>query len=184
MYKNKEERIELIDEMRSTHALQEQDMNKKKLQKQDVHAAQYNQRKDISRVRTRISFSCGRRFVVVGFLFQEDFIDSILQTMEGEAIGDMLDYLSKELIRLQEERRIAAFAMLAERQRRLREAEESGLRQVEERRRREHDELFKQVRFVILIEFCLTNSRSFSDAQDDTEHRRYLFRRCHSCKYF
>jgi hypothetical protein len=60
----------------------------------------------------------------------------------------MLDYLSKELIRLQEERRIAAFAMLAERQRRLREAEESGLRQVEERRRREHDELFKQVCFL------------------------------------
>lgn len=51
MYKNKEERIELIDEMRSTHALQDQDMNKKKLQKQDIHAAQYAQRKDVSRVR-------------------------------------------------------------------------------------------------------------------------------------
>ncbi|CAF1671998.1 unnamed protein product, partial [Adineta ricciae] len=124
MYKNKEERIELIEEMRSTHALQEQDMNMKKLEKQDVHTAQYVQRKDITR---------------------EDYIDSILQTMEGEALGDMFDYLSKELIRLQEERRIAAFAMLADRQRRLREAEESGLRQVEERRRREQDELFKQV---------------------------------------
>ncbi|CAF0885951.1 unnamed protein product [Adineta steineri] len=123
MYKNKEERIELIEEMRSTHALQEQDMNMKKLQRQDIHTAQYVQRKDISR---------------------EDFIDSILQTLEGEAMGDMMDYLSKELIRLQEERRIAAFAMLADRQRRLREAEESGLRQVEERRRREQDELFKQ----------------------------------------
>jgi hypothetical protein len=63
----------------------------------------------------------------------------------------MLDYLSKELIRLQEERRIAAFAMLAERQRRLREAEESGLRQVEERRRREQDELFKQVCFCLKL---------------------------------
>jgi len=63
-------------------------------------------------------------------------------------VGDMLDYLSKELIRLQEERRIAAFAMLAERQRRLREAEESGLRQVEERRRREQDEMFKQVSYL------------------------------------
>ncbi len=50
MYKNKEERIELIDEMRSTHALQDQDMNRKKLQKQDVQTAQYVQRKDISRV--------------------------------------------------------------------------------------------------------------------------------------
>jgi hypothetical protein len=50
MYQKKEERIELIDEMRSTHALQEQDMNRKKLDRQDVHAAQYGQRKDISRV--------------------------------------------------------------------------------------------------------------------------------------
>lgn len=46
---------------------------------------------------------------------------------------------------LQGERRIHAFAMLAERQRRLREAEESGRRQLEERRRREEDEIFKQV---------------------------------------
>ncbi|NWQ79635.1 CFA91 protein, partial [Columbina picui] len=46
----------------------------------------------------------------------------------------MLDFLSKELLRLQEERKIHAFVMLAERQRRMREAEESGRRQVEERR--------------------------------------------------
>ena len=35
--------------------------------------------------------------------------------------------------------------MLAERERRMREAEESGMRQIEERRRREEDEMFKQV---------------------------------------
>ena len=35
--------------------------------------------------------------------------------MEGDSLGDMLDFLSKELIRLQEERRIHAFSMLAER---------------------------------------------------------------------
>jgi hypothetical protein len=57
----------------------------------------------------------------------------------------MLDGLTKELIRLQEERRIQAFSMLAERERQKREAEQSGLRQIEERRRREHDEIFKQV---------------------------------------
>ena len=45
----------------------------------------------------------------------------------------------------QEERRIHAFAMLAERQRRMREAEESGHRQVEERIRRQEDEIFRQV---------------------------------------
>ena len=45
----------------------------------------------------------------------------------------------------QEERRVHAFLLLAERQRRMREAEESGHRQREERLRRTHDELFKQV---------------------------------------
>lgn len=63
----------------------------------------------------------------------------------GAELVDMLDFLSKELIRLQEERRIHAFTLLAERDRRLREAEESGRRQMEERRRREEDEIFKQV---------------------------------------
>ena len=46
---------------------------------------------------------------------------------------------------MQEERRVHAFLLLAERQRRMREAEESGQRQREERMRRIHDELFKQV---------------------------------------
>ncbi|NXA52120.1 CFA91 protein, partial [Nothocercus julius] len=57
----------------------------------------------------------------------------------------MFDFLSKELLRLQEERRIHAFVMLAERQRRMREAEESGRRQVEEMQRQEEDEIFRQV---------------------------------------
>ncbi|NXU58844.1 CFA91 protein, partial [Turnix velox] len=56
----------------------------------------------------------------------------------------MLDFLAKELVRLQEERKIHAFVMLAERQRWMREAEESGRRQVEERQRQEEDEIFKQ----------------------------------------
>ncbi|MBN3301579.1 CFA91 protein, partial [Amia calva] len=63
----------------------------------------------------------------------------------GGVLGDMFSYLSKELVRLQEERRLHAFTILAERDRRIREAEESGRRQVEERRRREEDEIFKQV---------------------------------------
>ena len=40
-----------------------------------------------------------------------------------------------------------AFLLLAERQRRMREAEESGQRQREERMRRIHDEIFKQVTY-------------------------------------
>ena len=81
---------------------------------------------------------------------QESYIDEALGQVEGECLGDMLDFLGKELVRLQEERRIHAFSMLAERQRRIREAEESGRRQVEERRRREEDEIFKQVSSVCI----------------------------------
>jgi len=76
---------------------------------------------------------------------QENAVNEALSSLEGESLGDMLDFLTKELVRLEEERRIQAFTLLAERDRRIREAEEAGQRQEEERRRREHDEIFKQV---------------------------------------
>lgn len=63
-------------------------------------------------------------------------------------LGQQLDFLNKELVRLQEERRVAAFVMLAERQRRMREAEEAGRRQHEEHVRRVEDEVFKQMMSV------------------------------------
>ncbi|XP_076974345.1 cilia- and flagella-associated protein 91 isoform X2 [Tamandua tetradactyla] len=72
-------------------------------------------------------------------------VENHLAGLEGRALADMFDFLSKELVRLQEERRVHAFAMLAERQRRMREAEESGRRQVEQRRLREEDQIFKEV---------------------------------------
>ena len=50
-----------------------------------------------------------------------------------------------------------AFVMLAERQRRMREAEESGLRQREERIRRTEDEIFKQVQSLSILRSVLTN---------------------------
>lgn len=84
-------------------------------------------------------------------MLQESAVDAAMNVLEGESLGDALDFLNKELIRLQEERRIHAFSMLAERQRRIREAEESGLRQVEERRRREEDEIFKQVQRINVV---------------------------------
>ena len=56
-----------------------------------------------------------------------------------------------------EERRVHAFVMLAERQRRMREAEESGLRQREERIRRTEDEIFKQVQSLSILHSVLTN---------------------------
>ena len=76
--------------------------------------------------------------------------------MEGGAaglLGRQLDILTKELERLQCERRVHALVMLAERQRRQREAEESGRRQREERLRRTEDEVFKQVGALTFSEY-------------------------------
>jgi hypothetical protein len=144
MHEGKEEKLVLINEVSSTHALQEVDQPAAKEQKKQVVALQRQREIDDHK---------------------EAFVDQTLQSLEGEAASDMLDFLSKELIRLQEERRIHAFAMLAERQRRMREAEESGLRQVEERRRREEDEIFKQVRhfavMVVEVDRALINLRLF-----------------------
>jgi len=46
--------------------------------------------------------------------------------IQAEAVGQQLDFFTKQLKRLREERRISAMVMLAERTRRMREAEESG----------------------------------------------------------
>lgn len=56
-----------------------------------------------------------------------------------------LDELAKELRKLEEERRIAVMVNLANRDRRLREAQESGTRQAEELLRAREDETFKRV---------------------------------------
>ncbi|XP_068127073.1 cilia- and flagella-associated protein 91 isoform X1 [Hyperolius riggenbachi] len=124
MFEGKEKRLELIRELRTTHALQEEGQLLKKAEKQETLALQ--RERELSEHKASL---------------QEEH----LSRMEGEVLSDMFDFLSKELVRLQEERRIHAFAMLAERHRRIREAEESGRRQVEERRRREEDEIFRQV---------------------------------------
>ncbi|KAL8202517.1 UNVERIFIED_CONTAM: Cilia- and flagella-associated protein 91 [Gekko kuhli] len=123
MFEGKEKRLELIQELRTTHALQEDGQLLKKAEKQVTLALQ--RQRDLHEHKLSM-------------------MEKHLAHVEGRTIANLLDFLSKELIRLQEERRIHAFAMLAERQRRMREAEESGRRQVEERRRREEDEIFKQ----------------------------------------
>ncbi|XP_039539069.1 cilia- and flagella-associated protein 91 isoform X2 [Pimephales promelas] len=124
MFEEKMKRLELIQELRTTHALQKEEQDKKEAEKQVTLALQ--KQRDIQSDRV-------------------SQIESCLDGLSGGVIVDMLDFLSKELVRLQEERRIHAFTLLAERDRRIREAEESGRRQIEERRRREEDEIFKQV---------------------------------------
>eukprot|EP00397_Hematodinium_sp_SG-2012_P015001 GEMP01015270.1.p1 GENE.GEMP01015270.1~~GEMP01015270.1.p1 ORF type:complete len:677 (+),score=169.00 GEMP01015270.1:86-2116(+) len=70
---------------------------------------------------------------------------AILENIQGTVVAQTLDDLSKELLRFQEERRIEVMVKLAERDRRLRQAQESGLRQAEERLREREDEMFRQI---------------------------------------
>ncbi|XP_029386659.1 cilia- and flagella-associated protein 91 [Echeneis naucrates] len=124
MFKGKENHLELIQELRTVHALQKEEEDLQKADKE--HTITLKKQRDKHR----------------HMASQEE---ASLARMVGTELDHVFDTLSKELIRLQEERRIHAFAMMAERDRRLREAEESGRRQVEERRRREEDEIFRQV---------------------------------------
>ncbi|XP_050637844.1 cilia- and flagella-associated protein 91 isoform X2 [Macaca thibetana thibetana] len=123
MFEGKEKRLELIQELRTCHALQEDEKLVKKAEKQVTLALQRQRNLHEHKV---------------------SLVENHLAGLEGRALADMFDFLSKELVRLQEERRIHAFVMLAERQRRIREAEESGRRQVEIQRLREEDEIFKE----------------------------------------
>ncbi|ETE67009.1 AMY-1-associating protein expressed in testis 1, partial [Ophiophagus hannah] len=109
MFEGKEKRLELICELRTTHALQEDGQLLKKAEKQVTLALQ--RQRDLHEHKMSV-------------------MEKHLARVEGRVLANMLDFLSKELIRLQDERRIHAFAMLAERQRQMREAEESGRRQV------------------------------------------------------
>ncbi|XP_055481120.1 cilia- and flagella-associated protein 91 [Psammomys obesus] len=124
MFEGKEKRLELILELRTSHALQEDDKLVKRAEKQVTLALQRQRNLHEDKL---------------------SVIDNYLGDLEGRVLADMFDFLSKELVRLQEERRIHAFAMLAERQRRMREAEESGRRQVEQRRLQQEDQIFKEV---------------------------------------
>merc|ERR1719443_2041678 len=76
---------------------------------------------------------------------REKAFDGVLESIQGQVASQTLDQLSKELLRFQEERRIAVMVKLAERDRRLRQAQESGRRQAEERLREREDEMFRQI---------------------------------------
>lgn len=124
MYEGKELRRHLVEELRSTHALQKAEQEMKASDK----AAVETMRADAAAAQAT-----------------DTARDSAIQDVAGAHAGQTLDFLSKELIRLQEERRIQAFSMLAERQRRVREAEESGRREREVHRRQQTDEIFRQI---------------------------------------
>lgn len=64
--------------------------------------------------------------------YMERTIGDLMEGMQGSVIAETLDGLSKELIRLKQERKISVLVRVAEAERRHRECKESGRRQAEE----------------------------------------------------
>jgi hypothetical protein len=75
-------------------------------------------------------------------------MDGVAEAIQSSVISQTLDNLSKELIRLKQERHIHAMVRLAEEVRRKREAEESGRRQAEKILREREDFLYSELMSV------------------------------------
>jgi hypothetical protein len=75
----------------------------------------------------------------------EQALISTQDTIQGEVLSATGDFLSKELVRRQQEANIAKMVAAGERTRRTREAEESGRRQAEEAVRNREDEVYTQM---------------------------------------
>jgi hypothetical protein len=66
-------------------------------------------------------------------------------TLQGEVVSKTLDFLTKEILRVAEERRVAALVDVATQQRRIREAEEAGRRQAEDLRRKKREQQYAEL---------------------------------------
>lgn len=80
--------------------------------------------------------------------YQERVLDGVTEALQADIISTAMDNLSKELVRLKQERRIAGMVRLAEDVRRKREAEESGRRQAEQILREREDVLYQELMSV------------------------------------
>lgn len=81
-------------------------------------------------------------------IYQERVLDGVSEAIQSDIISRTMDNLSKELVRLKQERRIAGMVRLAEDVRRRREAEESGRRQAEQILREREDVLYQELMSV------------------------------------
>lgn len=80
--------------------------------------------------------------------YQERVLDGVTEALQSSIISATMDNLSKELVRLKQERHIAAMVRLAEDDRRRREAQESGRRQAELVLRQREDQLYRELMSV------------------------------------
>lgn len=69
----------------------------------------------------------------------------MIESLQGEVISETLDQLSKELLRIKQEKKIASMVKVAENDRRLREVEEAGKRQAGEILREREDKLYNEM---------------------------------------
>lgn len=99
-----------------------------------------------------------------------------LGKLQGIVVGSLLDFLNKELRRLLEERKAHAMCLINERERYKREAVEAGRRQKELRRRREHDEMFKQIVKItqesvdVYLKDIITEGMEFCSKEEATDY--------------
>ncbi|KAL1123838.1 hypothetical protein AAG570_001609 [Ranatra chinensis] len=78
------------------------------------------------------------------FVVQLGKVMSVAEQMESSTLIHLADFSSKELLRLEDERRCQELALMAERERWSREAMEAGRRQLELRQLRQFDDIIKQ----------------------------------------
>ncbi|XP_041449877.1 cilia- and flagella-associated protein 91-like isoform X2 [Drosophila obscura] len=74
----------------------------------------------------------------------EEAFENLLTTYEGTYVGWIMKFLSEEMSRLKEHRRLHFFTVLAQKERWRREANEAGLRQKENEMRSLYEELFQK----------------------------------------
>nr|CAD7453770.1 unnamed protein product [Timema tahoe] len=159
---------ELIQELKTTQALQDAGMSEINEERRSVLMAQ------------RADYVNRNK---------EELVLEAVDAITGENVATLLDLLSKELCRLQDERKAHAFAILATRERHRREAAEAGRRQAEERRRREHDEMFKQTLKVhqdtvdLYLEDVILDALDWVSEQEARQHVRQMARRIDEAAY-
>ncbi|XP_065162222.1 cilia- and flagella-associated protein 91-like [Atheta coriaria] len=146
---------ELIDELRGNYALLKGDVCKKARIREKRREDQLNANRCMSNMKA---------------------LEGSLRKLSGSVTGTLLDFLNKDLQRLRRERRAHALILLVDRLRQIREAEEAGRRQKEIRRRKEHDEMFKQVVKVhqdtvdLYLQDIITEGMQFASEEKANEY--------------
>ncbi|KAI8813718.1 solute carrier, TRAMD3 or PAT1-domain-containing protein [Cladochytrium replicatum] len=159
MYSGKERRLQLIGELRTRQTIRrvaEQHASDAaaaaaaaaaaKASKMDAAKSKEDKATLVREQEEGVSSIGSEQWKDTETLTEKQQIERLFEAnVESEYVGKTLDFLTKEIVRLREERKIAATVKLAERIRRMREAEESGRRQGELKRRQIEDEIFRQI---------------------------------------